>query len=74
MTPLQQKLDQLNLTTMSHHLDQMLAEATAKNLSLAQTLEALIDRELESRYQRSIETSFQALTVADQAFHRQLPL
>jgi DNA replication protein DnaC len=58
MTPLQQKLDQLNLTTMSHHLDQMLAEATAKNLSLAQTLEALIDRELESRYQRSIERRF----------------
>jgi DNA replication protein DnaC len=43
---------------MSHHLDQMLAEATAKNLSLAQTLEALIDRELESRYQRSIERRF----------------
>jgi len=35
MTPLQQKLEQLNLTTMSHHLEQMLAEATAKNLSLA---------------------------------------
>jgi DNA replication protein DnaC len=58
MTPLQQKLDQLNLTTMSQHLDQMLTEATAKNLSLAQTLEDLIDRELESRYQRSIERRF----------------
>ena len=51
-------MEQLNLTTMSHHLDQMLAEATAKNLSLAQTLEALIDREIESRYQRSIERRF----------------
>ena len=58
MTPLQQKLEQLNLTTMSHHLDQMVAEATAKNLSLAQTLEALIDREIENRYQRSIERRF----------------
>ena len=58
MTPLQQKLEQLNLTTMSHHLDQMLAEATAKNLSLEQTLEALIDREIESRHQRSIERRF----------------
>jgi DNA replication protein DnaC len=58
MTPLQQKLEQLNLTTMSQHLDQMLAEATAKNLSLTQTLEALIDRELENRYQRSIERRF----------------
>jgi DNA replication protein DnaC len=58
MTPLQQKLEQLNLTTMSQHLDQMLADATAKNLSLAQSLEALIDRELESRQQRSIERRF----------------
>jgi DNA replication protein DnaC len=44
---------------MSHHLDQMLADATAKNLSLTQTLEALLDRELESRYQHSIERRFQ---------------
>jgi DNA replication protein DnaC len=58
MTLLQQKLEQLNLTIMSHHLDQMLTEATAKNLSLAQTLEALIDREIESRYQRSVERRF----------------
>src|SRR6201987_6276172 len=58
MTPLQQKLEQLNLPTVSHHLEQMLAEATAKNLSLAQTLEALLDRELENRHQRSIERRF----------------
>jgi len=58
MTPLQQKLEQLNLTTISRHLDQMLAEVTAENLSLAQTLEAIIDREIESRYQRSIERRF----------------
>jgi len=48
MTSLQQKLNQLNLATMSQQLDQMLTDATAKNLSLAQTLEALVDRELES--------------------------
>jgi len=58
MTLLQQKLEQLNLTIMSHHLDQMLTEATTKNLSLAQTLEALIDREIEDRHQRSIERRF----------------
>src|SRR5215469_7373523 len=58
MTSLQQKLNQLNLATMSFHLDQMLTDATAKNLSLAQTLEALLDRELESRHQRSIERRF----------------
>jgi len=58
MTLLQQKLEQLNLTTMSHHLEPMLAEATARNLSLAQSLEALVDRELESRQQRAIERRF----------------
>src|SRR5258708_260155 len=58
MTSLQQKLNQLNLATMSLHLDQMLTDSTAKNLSLAQTLEALVDRELESRNQRSIEPPF----------------
>src|SRR6266478_3130524 len=55
MTLLQQKLNQLNLATMSLHLDQTLTDATARNLSLAQTLEALLDRELEARHQRSIE-------------------
>jgi DNA replication protein DnaC len=58
MTSLQQKLNQLNLATMSLHLDQILTDATAKNLSLAQTLEALVDRELEARHQRSIERRF----------------
>jgi DNA replication protein DnaC len=58
MTPLQQKLEQLNLTTLSHHLEPMLTEATAKNLSLTQTLETLLDCEIESRYQRSIERRF----------------
>src|SRR3984893_12505535 len=58
MTSLQQKLNQLNLATMSLYLDQMLTDATAKNLSLAQTLEALLDRELQTRHQRSIERRF----------------
>src|ERR1700751_1129183 len=58
MTSLQQKLQQLNLATMSLHLDQILTDTAAKNLSLAQTLETLIDRELESRHQRSIERRF----------------
>src|SRR5260370_18764847 len=58
MTLLQQKLNQLNLATMSLHLDQTLTDATARNLSLVQTLEALLDRELEARHQRSIERPF----------------
>jgi DNA replication protein DnaC len=43
---------------MSLHLEQTLADATAKNLSLVQTLEALVDRELDARQQRSIERRF----------------
>ena len=74
MTSLQQKLEQLNLAPMSLHLDQMLTDATAKNLSLAQALETLVDRELEVRHQRSIERRFKLSTLAEHAFHRQLPL
>jgi len=43
---------------MSHHLEASLAEASAKNLSLAQALEVLVDFEIESRRQRSIERRF----------------
>jgi DNA replication protein DnaC len=55
---LQQKLDQLSLTTMSRQLDQAITDAVAKNLSLAQALESLIDSELEARNSRSIERRF----------------
>src|SRR5215831_13984378 len=58
MIPLQQKLEQLHLMTMSHQLDQTLANASSKNLSLAQALEALLDLELETRQQRSIDRRF----------------
>src|ERR1022692_5185264 len=58
MTILQQKLDQLNLLTMSQQLEPTLTEATARNLSVAQTLEALVDRELEARSQRTVERRF----------------
>jgi DNA replication protein DnaC len=43
---------------MSHHLEDTLAEASAKNRSLAQALESLVDLELEARRQRSIERRF----------------
>jgi hypothetical protein len=74
MTLPQQKLNQLNLATMSLHLDQTLTDTTARNLSPAQTLEALLDRELEARRQRSDRTALQTLALAEQAFHRHLPL
>ena len=58
MNSLQQKLNQLSLTSMSHQLDQAITDAAARNLSLTQALEALVDLELESRNSRSIERRF----------------
>src|SRR2546421_6682520 len=58
MTSLQQKLNQLNLTTMSKHLEETLADAASKNLSAAEAFEALLDRELEARQTRSIDRRF----------------
>jgi DNA replication protein DnaC len=55
---LHQKLEQLNLATMSQQLDQILSDASAKNFSFAQTLEWLTDRELETRSARAIERRF----------------
>ena len=49
MIPLEQKLQQLNLAVMSHQLEQTIAEAAAKNMSVAATLEWLADMELEAR-------------------------
>ena len=43
---------------MSHQLDQAITDAAARNLSLAQALESLVDLELESRNSRSIERRF----------------
>ena len=55
---LPQKLEQLNLTTMSQQLDQILSDAGAKNFSFTQTLDWLADRELETRNARAIERRF----------------
>ncbi len=74
MTSLQQKLNQLNLTTMSQHVDETLADAASKNLSTAGAFEALLDRELEARHTRSIDRRLPARSFASQALHRQLQL
>src|SRR4051812_33323155 len=58
MTSLHLKLNQLSLTTMSRQLDQMIADAAAKNLSFAHALETLADLELDSRNGRAIERRF----------------
>jgi len=58
MTPLEQKLEQLKLSTMSQKVEQTLKEAATKNLSFAATLESLADLELEARNHRAVERRF----------------
>ena len=58
MTALHQKLNQLSLTSMARQLDQTIADAAARNRSVVETLESLVDFELESRNSRSIERRF----------------
>lgn len=54
MTSLEQKLQQLNLRAMSRQAEQTIAEAAARNMSVAATLEWLADMELEARHGRAI--------------------
>jgi DNA replication protein DnaC len=73
MTPLEQKLNQLSLSTMSRQLETTLTDAAAKNLSAAATLEWLADMEIEARSQRAIERRFRSSRLQAQpsidAFH-----
>src|SRR5512133_4205973 len=75
MTPLEEKLNQLSLSTMSRQLETPLTEAAAKNLSAAATLEWLADMELEARKQRAIDRRFKCSRLQAQpsidAFHFQ---
>jgi DNA replication protein DnaC len=70
---LAEKLDQLHLATMSHQLEPTLSDAAAKNLSVAATLEWLVDMELEARRSRAIERRFKCSRLQAQpsidAFH-----
>ena len=58
MTSLEQKLQQLNLAAMSHQIEQTIAEAAAKNMSVGATLVWLADMELEARTGRAIDRLF----------------
>ena len=73
MTPLEQKLQQLNLKAMSRQIETTIAEAAAKNLSVSATLEWLADMELETRNGRAIERRFKCSRLQAQptidAFH-----
>jgi DNA replication protein DnaC len=75
MIPLEQKLLELNLATMSRQLETTLSEAAARNLTVASTLEWLTDMELESRRNRAVERRFKCSRLQAQpsidAFHFQ---
>jgi len=66
MIPLEQKLQQLNLSAMSHQLEQKIAEAAAKNMSVAATIEWLADLELEARTGRAIDRRFRCSRLQSQ--------
>src|SRR5215472_11591973 len=73
MTPLEQKLQQLNLKAMSRQAEATIADAAARNLSVSATLELLADMELEARNSRAIERRFKCSRLQAQpsidAFH-----
>jgi DNA replication protein DnaC len=73
MTPLEQKLQQLNLKAMTRNLETTIAEAAARNLSVSATLEWLVDMEMEARQQRAIDRRFKCARLQLQpsidAFH-----
>ena len=54
MTALNDKLTQLKLDFMARELDRVVADAAARSLSPAATLEWLADLELEGRQSRSV--------------------
>jgi DNA replication protein DnaC len=73
MTALEQKLQQLSLHAMSHQAVQTIAEAAARNMSTAATLEWLADMELEARQGRAIARRLKSSRLQSQptidAFH-----
>ena len=73
MTALEQKLQQLSLHAMSHQAEQTIAEAAARNMSTAATLEWLADMELEARQCRAIARRLKSSRLQSQptidAFH-----
>ena len=58
MTPLEQKLQQLNMKAMSRQIEMTISEAAARNLSVSATIELLADVELDARNGRAIERRF----------------
>ena len=73
MTPLEQKLLQLNLKAMSHQIETTISEAVARNLSVPAIIERLADMELDARRGRAVERRFKCARLLSQpsidAFH-----
>jgi hypothetical protein len=74
MTTLEHKRQQLSLVAMSHQLEQTIAEAVARNMSVAATLEWLADLELEARHVRATARHFKMLASAIPTHYRCFPL
>lgn len=58
MKQLLEKLDRLKLTTISQQLETVMSEAEKRNLSMSDTLDRLVDLEVEARQIRSVESRF----------------
>jgi DNA replication protein DnaC len=66
MSTLIDKLNELKLTTCLKNYDTVLKEATAKNLSVNDTLEWLLDLEIEARKERSMQRCFRLSRLCEQ--------
>lgn len=60
MNQLAEKLTRLALTTAARHLDEILQDAARRNLSTADALGQLLDRELAARRERAVSRRFSA--------------
>ena len=67
MTPLEQKLQQLNLKAMSRQIETTIADAAARHLGVSATIELLADVELDARNGRAIERRFKLSRMQSQA-------
>ena len=69
VTSLHQKRNQLSWTCMARQLDQTVTDAASKNHTFADTLESLVDGELQSTRQPLRRTPFPPFPAACPALH-----
>jgi DNA replication protein DnaC len=66
MSTLIEKLNALKLTTCAQHYTRIVKEATAKNLSVSDTIQWLLDLEIEARKERSMQRCFRLSRLCEQ--------